>query len=261
LRPLLLVSCFRLVVPKDNCSSAQSFIPVSLYPFPVGNKFLFAGLLQSVVDSRRLFSSRSRPGSRPASMFTQSRHCGVLRSARYPCQVSVSDSPPRFTRLGAPVLSLPGAADPTFCVGFVLLGVDRLDVSACFTRPDPPRRDCGLHATPAVDGSAARRFLRFPERQRNDSLGDRLRPPPIFPGIPLEGTSRCAQPRGLEIVSRPVSMFLQSKLCGMLRCAATPVRSRFLTARRVVSLIRCGRRRSILNFAQRIEVNFTSMSI
>jgi hypothetical protein len=39
---------FDLVLPKENCSWAQSFIPVSLFSLPVGNEFLFAGL--SVID-------------------------------------------------------------------------------------------------------------------------------------------------------------------------------------------------------------------
>lgn len=40
-------------------------------------------------------SSRFRNRPRPASRFTRSRHRDVLWSARYPCQISVSDSPPR----------------------------------------------------------------------------------------------------------------------------------------------------------------------
>lgn len=44
-----------------------------------------------------------------------------LRSARYPCQVTVSDSPPSLTPLGAPVLSLPGAAEAAWLLSVVRL--------------------------------------------------------------------------------------------------------------------------------------------
>jgi hypothetical protein len=52
---------------------------------------------------------RSFPGP---FRFSRSRDTAAyLRSARYPCQVTVSDSPPSLTLLGPPVLSLPGAAE------------------------------------------------------------------------------------------------------------------------------------------------------
>jgi hypothetical protein len=42
------------------------------------------------------FISRSRLASGPPRLSPQPRYCDVLWSARYPCQVSVSDSPPRI---------------------------------------------------------------------------------------------------------------------------------------------------------------------
>jgi hypothetical protein len=115
---------------------------------------------------------RSFPGP---FRFSRSRDTATyLRSARYPCQVTVSDSPPSLTLLGPPVLSLPGAAESGATVlSFVRLQPHRTTLVRLL-RAQPRRvdtwyltvplssqahlgvhatealrRDCGLHATPA----------------------------------------------------------------------------------------------------------------
>jgi hypothetical protein len=115
---------------------------------------------------------RSFPGP---FRFSRSRDTATyLRSARYPCQVTVSDSPPSLTLLGPPVLSLPGAAEAgATAFSFVRLQPHRTTLVRLL-RAQPRRvdtwyltvpissqahlgvhatealrRNCGLHATPA----------------------------------------------------------------------------------------------------------------
>jgi hypothetical protein len=156
---------------------------------------------------RRLFSSRSRPGSRPASIFSQSRHCLVLRSARYPCQVSVSDSPPSITLLGAPVLSLRRSGRPYVLCRLLPYSVLPDQAFRFVSQPKHCGRDCGMHATPTVYRCSSPPVLTLPGAPALRFAGRTAPTSPLIPGVPLEDTLQCAQPRGLESVSRPVSMF------------------------------------------------------
>ncbi len=121
--------------------------------------------LQSVVGLRRtlLLTVPTRFQARLA-LTTQSRPCSVLRSARYPCQVSVSGSPP--------ALSLAGAADSTFCVG-ILLG--SMVSRAGRLSPSSQLRPCGVTLVctlplPTFERQTVR-FSRFPGRRRARLVG------------------------------------------------------------------------------------------
>lgn len=116
-------------------------------------------------DRRRCFLLAIPEGSRAHLGFNAAeilrRHCGL---ERYPCQVSVSGSPP--------ALSLAGAADSTFCVG-ILLGsmVSRTGRLGHSSQPKP----CGVTLVctlplPTFERQTVR-FSRFPGRRRARLVG------------------------------------------------------------------------------------------
>jgi len=117
---------------------------------------------------------------------TQSRLCYVLRSARYPCQVSVSDSPP--------ALSLAGTTDSTFCVG--IPPVRFPGQASRFLAAEALRRGSGMHATPAGFRAADRPVLTLPgaltSTTRQVHTNRSWQPAPSSPALPGATNPRCS---------------------------------------------------------------------
>lgn len=179
--------------------------------------------------------SRFRFSPRPASMITQSRHCGVSWYARYPCQCR-SLTARRFLRSRC--------AAPRIFNGLA---------PKCHSRTPSPRRasrtsrsrnsaaSSGMHATPVEYRiSTDRRFFRFPVRRRlqharaaNAIVGYRLHPHrSSLVQLQREQLSSLLPSRS-RVRPRPISVFSQPRHCGRIYgLHATPARSRSLTARR-----------------------------
>ncbi len=190
-----------------------------------------------------------------------------LRFARYPCQVTVSDSPPSLTPLRAPVLSLPGAAEAAWLPSVVrlqphrttLVRLRRGTIRSCLTprgpvlRPRPTSgfsqpRHCGVLwsarypcqitvpdsppglTPPRCAGSLAHRGGRARAQQvstPSSSSFTRL--------FPLRRTTVVvSSSRDSGRASGPPRFSPQPRYCDVTVVRnVTPARSRFLAARRL----------------------------